>query len=79
MCVVKIISVKCNNYLFTIYRDIKGEQKILRKFFLPRPFEPLLIIVDHELASDVRLSKKVDEGRGKKNSLKISCSVLISQ
>ena len=54
----RIISIKKNNYLFTIYRDIKGEQKIFREFFLPRPFETFLIILHHELARDARLSKK---------------------
>ena len=47
-----------NNYLFTIYRDIKGEQEISRDFFLPRPSETFLIILHHELASDARLPKK---------------------
>ena len=68
-----------NNYLFTIYRDIKGEQEISRDFFLPRPSETFLIILHHELASDARLPKKVEEGRGKKKDMEISCSVLISQ
>ena len=71
--------MKKNNYLFTIYRDIKGEQEISRDFFLPRPSETFLIILHHELASDARLSKKVEEGRGKKKDMEISCSALISQ
>ena len=50
--------IVCINYLFTVYRDIKGEQKIFREFFLPRPFETFLIILHHELARDARLSKK---------------------
>ena len=61
---------KCSstyNYLFIIYRDIKGEQKIFREFFLPRPFETFLIILHQELEWC------------KKNSLKIFYSVLISQ
>ena len=44
--------------LFTIYRDIKGEQKIFREFSVPRPFGTFLIILHHELVSDARLSKK---------------------
>ena len=28
----------CNNYSFTITRDIKGEQNIFREFFLPSNF-----------------------------------------
>ena len=60
-------------------RDIKGEQEISRDFFLPRPSETFLIILHHELASDARLPKKVEEGRGKKKDMEISCSVLISQ
>ena len=51
-------SDKNSNYLLTIYRDIKGVQKIFREFFLPRPFETFSIILPHELASDARLSKK---------------------
>ena len=35
-----------------------GEQKIFRDFFLLRPFDTFLIILLHELASDVRISKK---------------------
>ena len=44
------------NYLFTIYRDIKGEHEIFREIFLTETF---LIILHHRLASIVRLLKKL--------------------
>ena len=44
--------------IYLLFKGISGEQKIFREFFLPRPLEPFLIILHHELARDVRLSKK---------------------
>ena len=38
--------VSKNNYLSTIYRDIKGEQEIFRVFFLPRTFK--LVMQDYQ-------------------------------
>ena len=66
--------------LITIYY-FKGYQGNIESFqgILPETFRDFLDNLASRACECCKIIKKVEKGRGKKYSLKISCSVLISQ